>query len=179
MLTVYQRNIFPDTKHLPRICILLGGWAGGNASKDLAKNAELMWKQSVWSSAISATISSHFLKSGGVLTLTGADAALDGTPGMIGYGLAKGAVHQLTKSLAQEKSGLPENSLVVSILPITLDTPMVIYMYKFIHSFRSWRCIIINYYHTFIYHICSRRIVNGCQKQIFLHGHHLISLQSK
>lgn len=84
-----------------------------------------MWKQSVWSSTISATISSHFLKPGGVLTLTGADAALKGTPGMIGYGLAKGAVHQLTKSLAEEKSGLPDNSLVVSILPITLDTPMV------------------------------------------------------
>lgn len=43
---------------------------------------------------------------------------------MIGYGLAKAAVHQLTKSLAEEKSGLPENSLVVSILPICLDTPM-------------------------------------------------------
>lgn len=53
-----------------------GGWAGGNASKDLAKNSELMWKQSVWSSTISAAISSRFLKPGGVLTLTGADAAL-------------------------------------------------------------------------------------------------------
>lgn len=56
----------------------LGGWAGGNANKDLAKNAELMWKQSVWSSTISATICSHFLKDGGLLTLTGADAALNG-----------------------------------------------------------------------------------------------------
>lgn len=101
-----------------------GGWAGGNANQDLAKNADLMWKQSVWSSSISATISSRFLKPGGVLTLTGADAALKGTPGMIGYGMAKAAVHQLTKSLAEEKSGLPDNSLVVSILPITLDTPM-------------------------------------------------------
>lgn len=43
---------------------------------------------------------------------------------MIGYGLAKAAVHQLTKSLAEETSGLPKDSLVVSILPITLDTPM-------------------------------------------------------
>lgn len=42
----------------------------------------MMWKQSVWSSIISATISSRFLKAGGVLTLTGADAALKGTPGM-------------------------------------------------------------------------------------------------
>lgn len=31
--------------------------------------------------------------------------AVAGTPGMIGYGLAKAAVHQLTASLAEEKSG--------------------------------------------------------------------------
>jgi len=44
--------------------------------------------------------------------------------GMIGYGLAKAAVHHLVSSLSAEKSGLPQNSSVVAILPITLDTPM-------------------------------------------------------
>jgi dihydropteridine reductase len=43
---------------------------------------------------------------------------------MIGYGMAKSAVHHLTKSLAGQNSGLPAESLVVAILPITLDTPM-------------------------------------------------------
>lgn len=43
---------------------------------------------------------------------------------MIGYGAAKAAVHQITKSLAAENSGLPNGSAVLSILPITLDTPM-------------------------------------------------------
>lgn len=43
---------------------------------------------------------------------------------MVGYGLAKAAVHQLTKSLALTGSGLPIDSNVVAILPITLDTPM-------------------------------------------------------
>lgn len=105
------------------ICVA-GGWAGGNATKDLAKNSDLMWKQSVWSSAISATVGANYLKSGGLLALTGANPALAGTPGMIGYGMAKAAVHQLTKSLAGKDSGLPDNSLVVSILPVTLDTPM-------------------------------------------------------
>uniref|UniRef100_U5ESB9 Dihydropteridine reductase n=1 Tax=Corethrella appendiculata TaxID=1370023 RepID=U5ESB9_9DIPT len=105
------------------ICVA-GGWAGGNAKKDLAKNSDLMWKQSVWSSAISATLGANYLKEGGLLALTGANPALEGTPGMIGYGMAKGAVHQLTKSLAGENSGLPDNSLVVAILPVTLDTPM-------------------------------------------------------
>lgn len=112
-----------DNKLDAVICVA-GGWAGGNASKDLAKNTDLMIKQSVWSSTISASVASQFLKEGGVLTLTGAKPALAGTPGMIGYGMAKAAVHQLTKSLAASGSGLPDNSLVVSILPITLDTPM-------------------------------------------------------
>lgn len=43
---------------------------------------------------------------------------------MIGYGLAKSAVHHLTKSLAAPKSGLPKGSTVLTILPVTLDTPM-------------------------------------------------------
>lgn len=90
----------------------------------MAKNADLMWRQSVWTSAISATVASHHLKEGGVLALTGAKPALEGTPGMIGYGMAKAAVHQLTRSLAGKDSGLPNGALVVSILPVTLDTPM-------------------------------------------------------
>lgn len=43
---------------------------------------------------------------------------------MIGYGLAKAAVHQMTKSLAESSSGLAKNSTVLAILPVTLDTPM-------------------------------------------------------
>ena len=43
---------------------------------------------------------------------------------MIGYGLAKAAVHQLVQSLSDNKSGLPTNSSVLAILPVTLDTPM-------------------------------------------------------
>jgi dihydropteridine reductase len=49
-----------------------------------------MWHQSVWSSAISAKIGAKFLKPGGLLQFTGAAAATHGTPGMIGYGMAKG-----------------------------------------------------------------------------------------
>lgn len=105
------------------ICVA-GGWAGGNAAKDLAQSSDLMWKQSVWTSTISAAISAQHLKAGGFLSLTGAKAALKDTPGMIGYGMAKAAVHQLTASLAGKDSGLPDNSLVVAILPVTLDTPM-------------------------------------------------------
>ncbi|XP_055597121.1 dihydropteridine reductase [Uranotaenia lowii] len=122
VLSKVQQSLSGDK--LDAVICVAGGWAGGNAQKDLAKNADLMWKQSVWSSTISATVGANYLKEGGLLALTGACPALGATPGMIGYGMAKAAVHQLTKSLAGKDSGLPEKSLVVSILPVTLDTPM-------------------------------------------------------
>lgn len=116
--------LFFKGNKLDAIICVAGGWAGGNAKKDLIKNSELMWRQSIWSSLISAEIAAHHLRDGGLLSLTGAKAALEGTPGMIGYGMAKAAVHHLVKSLAGENSGMPKNSTTLAILPITLDTPM-------------------------------------------------------
>ena len=54
---------------------------------------------------------------GGLLTLCGAAAANNATPGMIAYGIAKSAVHHLVKSLAAPESGLPKNVSVNAILP--------------------------------------------------------------
>ncbi|KAF1598393.1 UNVERIFIED_CONTAM: Dihydropteridine reductase, partial [Eudyptes robustus] len=106
------------------ILCVAGGWAGGSAkAKSLYKNCDLMWKQSIWTSTISSHLATKHLKEGGLLTLTGAQAALSGTPGMIGYGMAKGAVHQLCQSLAGANSGLPSGSAAVAVLPVTLDTP--------------------------------------------------------
>lgn len=110
---------------LDGIFCVAGGWAGGNAaSKEFIKNCNMMWKQSVWSSTISASLAAAHLKDDGVLQLTGAVPALKGTSGMIGYGMAKAAVHQLTKSLVGKSGGLPESATVATILPVTLDTPM-------------------------------------------------------
>ncbi|KAF7663172.1 hypothetical protein LDENG_00217550 [Lucifuga dentata] len=107
------------------ILCVAGGWAGGScSSKDLYKNADLMWKQSVWTSTISSHLASLHLKPGGLLTLAGAKAALSGTGGMVGYGMAKAAVHQLCQSLAGKNSGMPAGATAVAILPVTLDTPM-------------------------------------------------------
>lgn len=107
------------------ILCVAGGWAGGSAkAKVLYKNTDLMWKQSVWTSTISSHLATKHLKEGGLLTLAGAKAALAGTPGMLGYGMAKAAVHQLCQSLAGSNSGLPSGSAAVAILPVTLDTPM-------------------------------------------------------
>ncbi|XP_060935221.1 quinoid dihydropteridine reductase a [Limanda limanda] len=107
------------------ILCVAGGWAGGKcSSKDLYKNSDLMWKQSVWTSTISSHLAALHLKPGGLLTLAGAKASLSGTGGMVGYGMAKAAVHQLCQSLADENSGMPKGSAAVAILPVTLDTPM-------------------------------------------------------
>ncbi|XP_026186673.1 quinoid dihydropteridine reductase a [Mastacembelus armatus] len=107
------------------ILCVAGGWAGGNCnSKDLYKNCDLMWKQSVWTSTISSHLAALHLKPGGLLTLAGAKAALSGTGGMVGYGMAKAAVHQLCKSLGAKNSGMPSGAAAVAILPVTLDTPM-------------------------------------------------------
>jgi len=114
-------------RKLDSVINVAGGWAGGSANKaDFIKNCDLTWRQSVWTSTIAARLASLHLKpSGGLLVLPGADPARGATPGMIGYGLAKAAVHQLTKSLADvPKSGLPEGTGVYAILPVTLDTPM-------------------------------------------------------
>ena len=110
---------------LEAVINVAGGWAGGKASDpDWIKNADLMWRQSVWSSAISASLAARYLQTGGLLVLPGAKPCTGGTPGMMGYGMAKAAVHQLVKSLASEGSGLPGDCCVLGLLPITLDTPM-------------------------------------------------------
>lgn len=36
---------------------------------------------------------------------------------MLGYGMAKAAVHQLVESLSQPSSGMPTDSAVLAILP--------------------------------------------------------------
>ncbi|KAI9145753.1 hypothetical protein BKA69DRAFT_1024783 [Paraphysoderma sedebokerense] len=114
---------------LDAIFCVAGGWYFNmvyplNVTKDLIKNTEISYKQSVTTSIIAAHIAAHHLKENGLLTLTGSYAALKGTPGMIAYGMCKGAVHQLVKSLGAEGSGLPKGAKCVGILPITLDTPM-------------------------------------------------------
>ncbi|KAG0244837.1 dihydropteridine reductase-like protein [Mortierella sp. GBAus27b] len=106
------------------VCVA-GGWAGGNAaSTELFSTSELMWRQSVHSSLVASHLATKSLKPKGLLLLTGAYPAQKGTPFMIGYGMAKAAVHQLVHSLAGPDSGLPADAKVDAILPVTLDTPM-------------------------------------------------------
>eukprot|EP00128_Syssomonas_multiformis_P018752 Colp12_sorted_trinity150504_noHs@20350 len=113
-----------DTK-LDAVLCVAGGWAGGNASnKDFVKNTDLMVKQSINSSVVAAHIAAVHLKEGGLALFTGALAATGPTPFMLGYGLAKAAVHHLVTGLASPTGGLPKDSTALAILPVTLDTPM-------------------------------------------------------
>jgi len=123
-VTAGLRDLLGDEKLEAVICVA-GGWAGGSpASKDFIKNSEAMWKSSVWPASISASLAASHLKTGGMIVLPGAAPATSATPTMAGYGMAKAAVHQLTRSLASEGSGLPADCLAAALLPVTLDTPM-------------------------------------------------------
>ncbi|KAI3646012.1 hypothetical protein MP228_008940 [Amoeboaphelidium protococcarum] len=112
-------------KKLSAVVCVAGGWAGGNLNNasELLKNVDLMYKQSVQSSVLVSLIAAKYLEEKGLVVLTGAKAALGGTGGMLAYGLAKAAVHQLTKSLSDPaSSGLPSGATTVALLPVTLDT---------------------------------------------------------
>ncbi|KAH0616287.1 hypothetical protein JD844_027298 [Phrynosoma platyrhinos] len=98
-------------KKVDAILCVAGGWAGGNAkAKSLYKNCDLMWKQSVWTSTISSHLATKHLKEGGLLTLTGAKAALTGTPGDIGN------IHHMHETAIE--------GLICLCPRVTLDTPM-------------------------------------------------------
>ncbi|KAL3268740.1 hypothetical protein HHI36_007842 [Cryptolaemus montrouzieri] len=99
-----------------------GGWIGGNVQENFAQNCDKLLRQNVWSSIICTSVAYKFLGNNGMLILTGAKTALRSTPKMIGYGMAKNAVHHLAKSLAEKDSGLPQGARVVCVLPDILNT---------------------------------------------------------
>ena len=100
-----------------------GGWAGGSAADaSTAAATELMLRQSVWTSTVAAHLAAVKGAPGSLLLLTGSAAALGGTAGMLGYGLAKAAVHHIVKSLAADAHFQRHNICVVGALPTTLDT---------------------------------------------------------
>jgi dihydropteridine reductase len=70
-----------------------------------------------------AHIASQFGGNSSLLVLTGSDAALHPTPGMLGYGIAKDATHFLVKSLALKEGEGSSTMGVVGVLPTTIDTP--------------------------------------------------------
>lgn len=92
-----------QSRNFENVYCVAGGWRGGSIGEDCSlTNCQVMWAQCVESSILAAKIASNSMNSSGFLLLTGSIAALGATPGMIGYGMAKAAVHQLTLSLSKE-----------------------------------------------------------------------------
>ena len=59
------QQVLGGGERVDAILCVAGGWAGGNAaSKDLVKNADSMWKSSVWPSTITAHLGAQFLNEG-------------------------------------------------------------------------------------------------------------------
>ena len=58
---------------------------------------------------------------------------------MIGYGMAKAAIHQLTKSLASSDSGLPTGVKTYALLPITLGKRTKLHNMCFMHNWINER----------------------------------------
>lgn len=99
-----------------------GGWAGGNIlSDELCANIDKMVSFNLYSAVQASRVAARFMAENGLLVLTGAAAALQGTGTMIAYGVTKAATHHLADSLVGhfKKKG----STVASLLPVTIDTP--------------------------------------------------------
>eukprot|EP01120_Amphizonella_sp_Union-15-10_P002666 TRINITY_DN12970_c0_g1_i1.p1 TRINITY_DN12970_c0_g1~~TRINITY_DN12970_c0_g1_i1.p1 ORF type:complete len:246 (+),score=60.41 TRINITY_DN12970_c0_g1_i1:55-738(+) len=100
-----------------------GGWEGDSIDDEKVFAAvDKMWRFNVVSAVASGHLAAHFLKEGGLLILTSSVAALEPTPGSIGYGVAKAAAQHLINSLSAPGSNLPKGVSVVGILPVIMDT---------------------------------------------------------
>ncbi|EGG16095.1 actin binding protein [Cavenderia fasciculata] len=101
-----------------------GGWSQGSIkSEDYFKSVQKMIDFNLSSAVACAYIAGQLLNENGLVVLTGSVAALNPTPGMLGYGITKCATHFIVKSLGEKDSGLPANSAALCLLPVTLDTP--------------------------------------------------------
>jgi len=105
------------------ICVA-GGFNMSNIKDDSIFSAfERMLAFNLRSAISCGYVAANTLKEGGLLVFTGASGALNPTPVYLAYGLTKSATHHLVASLAKPESGLPKDTTVTAILPITLDTP--------------------------------------------------------
>ncbi|GBC00678.1 hypothetical protein RclHR1_03940004 [Rhizophagus clarus] len=127
-LEVQGKKVIQDTSSLlngekyDAILCVAGGFCMGNLAKeDFLETADLMLKKILNPSLIASKLSTVNLKEDGFLMLTGV-ADLQSTPGYIGYGIAKAAVHHLFNSIASKGRGLPKNTKFMAILPATIDT---------------------------------------------------------
>lgn len=120
----WDRSVANMVETLPELDLVVnvaGGWAGGDiADSETLQTVDEMWKMNVMSSVAAAHIGANRVTPDGLVVLTGALGAMDETPGMISYGVAKAAVHHLVISYGD---GLPNGADICAILPGIIDTP--------------------------------------------------------
>lgn len=102
-----------------------GGWAGGSAGdENFLEIVHQMHTMNLESAALAAHLAVNHLDKNGLLLLTGAEAARNSTPSMLGYGLSKAATHYLVRSVAEDPAFVEKNASALALLPVTIDTPM-------------------------------------------------------
>jgi len=111
-------------KSVDALLCVAGGFNMSNIKDEsIFSAADRMLSFNVKSSISAGYVAAHTLKEGGLLVLTGAHGALSKTPHFLAYGMSKAATHHLVSSLSAPDAGLPKDTTVTCILPITLDTP--------------------------------------------------------
>lgn len=71
---------------------------GAISSTDVFGATERMWSMNVKSSVMAGHLAANHMAENGMLVLTGAQAGLSATPGMIAYGVCKAATIQVLRS---------------------------------------------------------------------------------
>lgn len=119
-----KKKLDAEGSDLKSVFCAAGGWAGGSIGDDNILDAlHDMNRMNLDSAVLSAHLATRHLCTSGLLVLTGAEAALNPTPGMLAYGLSKVSTHYLIKSLAVDPDFSGKKATALGILPMTIDTP--------------------------------------------------------
>ena len=104
------------------IIVTAGGWTGGNIKdNDYFEKTIQMMNVCLYPSLLGAHLASKYLDEEGLVVLTGAAAVFkEPQPEMIGYSLAKTAVHSLALNLSEQAK--ESGSRIITLLPETIDT---------------------------------------------------------
>ncbi len=101
-----------------------GGWMGGGIGDDHFLDVlQRMNSMNLETAALASNLAINYLDNHGTLILTGAQAALQPCPGMIGYGISKSATHYLLATIIRDEKFLQKSCRAYGILPSTIDTP--------------------------------------------------------
>ncbi len=119
-------NALSDTKY-DAIVNVAGGWMGHSLKdNNILSSFETMFRMNTLSTVLAGHLATSNLKQGGLLVFTGANAVKEGqnwvSDCMLGYQISKLSVHNLTDILIQNKTLLPKDVKLVTILPSTIDT---------------------------------------------------------